>query len=70
MIGAVLQVDCADGCKFTALHSAASGGHVEAIRKLIALGHTVDVLDYVGELLQHIELLLTPVCYKGQELSA
>ena len=45
----VLQVDCADGCKFTPLHSAASGGHVAAIKKLVALGHPVGVLDYVGE---------------------
>ncbi|KAK9806010.1 hypothetical protein WJX73_004689 [Symbiochloris irregularis] len=42
------QVDCADGCKFTPLHSAASGGHVKAIQKLVSLGHKVDVLDYVG----------------------
>ena len=44
----VWQVDCADAWQFTPLHSAASGGHVGAIQKLIALGHRVDVTDYVG----------------------
>ena len=43
-----LQVDCADAWQFTPLHSAASGGHVGAIQKLIALGHRVDVTDYAG----------------------
>lgn len=41
-------MDCADAWQFTPLHSAASGGHVGAIQKLISLGHRVDVTDYVG----------------------
>ncbi len=37
-----------DTYQFTPLHSAANGGHVRAIRKLIQFAHDVDVKDYLG----------------------
>ena len=38
-----------DKWQFTPLHSAANGGHVSTIRKLIQFSHEVDVKDYLGE---------------------
>ena len=43
------QVDVRDKWQFTPLHSAANGGHVSTIRKLIQFSHEVDVKDYLGE---------------------
>ena len=34
--------------QFTPLHSAANGGHVKTIQKLIHFSHDVDVKDYLG----------------------
>ena len=34
--------------QFTPLHSAANGGHVKTIQKLIQFSHDVDVKDYLG----------------------
>ena len=44
-----LQVDVRDKWQFTPLHSAANGGHVSTIRKLIQFSHDVDVKDYLGK---------------------
>ena len=49
-IGCGNQVDCADKFWVTPLHSAAAGGHVGTIQKLVALGHNVESADYMGEL--------------------
>ena len=38
-----------DKWQFTPLHSAANGGHVSTIRKLIQFSHEVDAKDYLGE---------------------
>lgn len=43
------QVDVRDKWQFTPLHSAANGGHVSAIKKLIQFSHDVDVRDYLGK---------------------
>ena len=43
------QVDVRDKWQFTPLHSAANGGHVSTIRKLIQFSHEVDVKDYLGQ---------------------
>ncbi|KAK9816633.1 hypothetical protein WJX72_003077 [[Myrmecia] bisecta] len=42
------KVDTRDTYQFTPLHSAANGGHVRAIQKLIQFNHDVDVKDYLG----------------------
>jgi ankyrin repeat protein len=42
-------VDPCDLYSFTPLHSAANGGQVGAIRKLVQLGHPVDCRDYLGK---------------------
>ena len=42
------QVDVRDKWHFTPLHSAANGGHVSTIQKLIQFSHDVDVKDYLG----------------------
>jgi hypothetical protein len=42
------QVDVRDTYQFTPLHSAANGGHVQTIQKLIQFNHDVDVKDYLG----------------------
>ena len=42
------KVDSRDAYKFTPLHSAANGGHVGTIQKLIHFSHDVDVRDYLG----------------------
>jgi ankyrin repeat protein len=41
-------VDVRDTYQFTPLHSAANGGHVATIQKLLKLGHDVDPKDYLG----------------------
>ena len=38
-----------DKWQFTPLHSAANGGHVSTIWKLIQFSHEVDVKDYLGQ---------------------
>ena len=43
------QVDMRDKWQFTPLHSAANGGHVSTIRKLIQFSHDVDAKDYLGQ---------------------
>lgn len=43
-----VQVDSRDTYQFTPLHSAANGGHVKTIQKLIHFSHDVDVKDYLG----------------------
>lgn len=45
------KVDSRDAYQFTPLHSAANGGHVGTIQKLISFSHDVDVRDYLGRLL-------------------
>lgn len=45
----VEQVDVRDKWQFTPLHSAANGGHVSTIWKLIQFSHEVDVRDYLGQ---------------------
>lgn len=40
--------DARDNYQFTPLHSAANGGHVEAIGRLAALAHDLDARDYLG----------------------
>ena len=42
------QVDARDNYQFTPLHSAANGGHVSAIRALLALRHELNAQDYLG----------------------
>ena len=42
------KVDSRDAYQFTPLHSAANGGHVGTIQKLIHFQHDVDVRDYLG----------------------
>lgn len=42
------KVDSRDAYQFTPLHSAANGGHVGTIQKLINFSHDVDVRDYLG----------------------
>jgi len=42
------KVDSRDAYQFTPLHSAANGGHVGTIQKLISFSHDVDVRDYLG----------------------
>lgn len=42
------KVDGRDAYQFTPLHSAANGGHVGTIQKLISFSHDVDVRDYLG----------------------
>ena len=42
------KVDSRDAYQFTPLHSAANGGHVGTIQKLIHFSHEVDVRDYLG----------------------
>ncbi|CAL8467651.1 g7189 [Coccomyxa elongata] len=42
------KVDVRDTYQFTPLHSAANGGHVKTIQKLIQFCHDVDVKDYLG----------------------
>ena len=43
-----VQVDVRDTYQFTPLHSAANGGHVRTIQKLIQFCHDIDVKDYLG----------------------
>ena len=43
-----VQVDVRDTYQFTPLHSAANGGHVRTIQKLIQFSHDIDVKDYLG----------------------
>ena len=45
------KVDSRDAYQFTPLHSAANGGHVGTIQKLIHFNHDVDVRDYLGGLI-------------------
>ncbi len=47
-VGCCVQVDVRDTYQFTPLHSAANGGHVKTIQKLIQFCHDVDVKDYLG----------------------
>lgn len=42
------QVDAKDNYQFTPLHSAANGGHVRAIQRLVQLKHELDAKDYLG----------------------
>ena len=62
-----LQVDVRDKWQFTPLHSAANGGHVSTIRKLIQFSHDVDVKDYLGE--HHACLTLHPQSHLSITLS-
>lgn len=41
-------MDVRDTYQFTPLHSAANGGHVRTIQKLIQFSHDIDVKDYLG----------------------
>lgn len=42
------SVDSRDNYQFTPLHSAANGGHVEAVRRLADLSHDLNAKDYLG----------------------
>ncbi|KAL0049995.1 hypothetical protein WJX82_002341 [Trebouxia sp. C0006] len=51
------KVDSRDAYQFTPLHSAANGGHVGTIQKLISFSHDVDVRDYLGRTPLHYAAL-------------
>lgn len=56
------KVDSRDAYQFTPLHSAANGGHVGTIQKLIHFQHDVDVRDYLGTP-SRLPLPEHPACY-------
>lgn len=56
------KVDSRDAYQFTPLHSAANGGHVGTIQKLIHFQHDVDVRDYLGTL-SNLPFPQPPACY-------
>lgn len=62
------KVDSRDAYQFTPLHSAANGGHVGTIQKLIHFQHDVDVRDYLGMCSRH-ELALNSCYQSGQQFS-
>lgn len=43
-----MQVDPRDDKDLTPLHAAASGGHVDAIRRLLSLNHDLECRDKTG----------------------
>jgi len=55
------KVDSRDAYQFTPLHSAANGGHVGTIQKLIHFSHDVDVRDYLGTP-SHPQICLAAFC--------
>lgn len=61
-------MDSRDSYQFTPLHSAANGGHVTTVQKLVAFGHQVDVKDYLGE--APIIALLEFLCSQDSDTAA
>ena len=63
------KVDSRDAYQFTPLHSAANGGHVGTIQKLINFSHDVNVCDYLGRCTKALGLALYQLDSSSCELS-